>query len=103
MRRGTLFVRIFMGRVLPQLQDIIVYFAPQGFFRSPKKSAGDVLRACFDEETLGEHPKAVFLDERETVETSKESQDVKKQKSLWADNLKLAAIQDGDTVLKDWR
>jgi len=102
-KRGPLLIVIFMRGILPLLQNIIVYFSPQGFFRSPKKSAGDVLRACFDEEALGEYPKAVFLDGREKVETSKESRDVKKQKTLWADSLKLAAIEDGDTVLQDWR
>lgn len=92
-------MRIF----LPLLQDIIVYFAPHGFFRSPKKSAGNVLSACFNEEGLGEHPMAVFLDGSQRAETSKEVQDVKKHKELWTDSLKLAAIKDGDTVLKDWR
>lgn len=69
------------------------------FFRSPKKSAGDVLWACFDEKTLGEYPKAVFLDGSKNAEISKESKDVEKQRALWVDNLKLAGIKDGDTVL----
>jgi hypothetical protein len=62
-----------------------------------------VILACFDEGTLGEHPKAVFLDGSQKAESSKESRDLEKHKALWADSLKLAAIKDGDTVLKDWR
>jgi hypothetical protein len=73
-----------------------------GFLRTTKKSGGDVLKACFDEETLGEYPKAVYLDGTRRVESSKESTDVEKQKTLWADSLKLAAIRDGDTVLKNY-
>lgn len=51
-KRGPLLLVIFVRGILPLPQNIIVYFSPQGFFLSPRKSAGDVLRACFDEEAL---------------------------------------------------
>ena len=36
-------------------------FLPNGNFRTLKKSAIDLLNASFEEETLGKHPKAVYL------------------------------------------
>jgi len=101
-RRGPLWI-LFITRILmPALEAIISLFTLNGFLRTTMKSGGDVLKACFDEETLGEYPKAVYLDGIRRAESSKESMDVEKQKALWADSLKLAAIKDGDTVLKDY-
>lgn len=78
-------------------------FRQHGFLRSSGKSAGDVLLACFDEEVLGEYPMVVFLCGSRKAETSRESRDVEKHNALGADSLKLVGIEDGDTVLKDWR
>jgi hypothetical protein len=83
-KRGLLWV-LFLARILlPPLQDVIMYFVPEGFFRSPRRSGGDVLWACFDggEGGVGRYPKGVFLDDRRQVERSEESRDMEKQRAL---------------------
>jgi|SRR5450432_423323 hypothetical protein len=97
------FIRFLTQYVVPALQGISVMVAPNGPMRPTSKSAEDVLRACFDTESLGEHPKALFLDGSAISDSSKESHDVAKQKMLWTDSLKLAGIKEGDTVLKEWQ
>ena len=84
-------------------RDVLVYFWPNGMVRSPAKSASDLLLVSFDEEKLGQHPKALYLDGSLKAESSAESHDVQKQKQLWIDSVKLAGIKDGNTELRDWK
>tara|TARA_R110002060_G_scaffold53400_11_gene64033 strand:+ start:593 stop:919 length:327 start_codon:yes stop_codon:yes gene_type:complete len=100
-RNGMLLVKI-VSKIAYLFQDIIVWLSPNGALRSPKKSGGDLLRASFDVEELGEHPKAVYLNGSELKHSGKEANDEKKQQKLWVESLRLAGIQEGDTVLKGW-
>ncbi|KAK4442605.1 NAD(P)-binding protein [Podospora aff. communis PSN243] len=65
-------------------------------------SAKDVLRAAFDVETLGQRPRAAYLNGAELWESSAESRDEGKQRQLWLDSVKLTGLQLGHTVLLAW-
>src|ERR1700722_6259167 len=71
-------------------------------FARRRSQQGIASMSCFDEGTLGQHPKAVFLGGSLKAETPEESKDVEKHRALWAVSLKLADIKNGDTMLKDW-
>ena len=71
--------------------------------RTVGRSADDVLRAAFDTQDLGEHPKAVYLNGRAQVEPSSESRDERKQKMLWRETIGYARLREGNTALREWR
>lgn len=102
LRSSPPFVR-FLVTILACVQGILVYFNPNGTWRTPYKSGADLLLACFDTKYLGEYPKAQFLDGSLKAESSKESKDVKKQQRLWVESLKLAEVKEGDTFLVNWK
>lgn len=102
-RTSPLLIQFVTRVVVVLIQDIYVYFIPNGFMRPPWKSAADLVLAAFDEKKLGSHPKAVYLDGSKKATPSVESQDEAKQKQLWTETLKLARLRDGDTVLKNWK
>ena len=103
MHRGTWYWRVFVPTVLPWLARIAQYFQPDGALRTPARSAGDLLRAAFDTKTLGEHPKGVYLDGRNPLETSPESRDPAKLAMLWEDSVRYAALKPGETALAEWQ
>lgn len=99
-RREGFFIRVVaMKIIMPILNPISLYFQPNGFLRTPRKSAGDVLRAAFDTATLGERPKGIYLNGTDPWPTSKEAQDEKKREDLWRDSLVLANVTKEDTAL----
>lgn len=100
-RNGVMILKI-ISQIATLFQGIIVWISPNGSLRSPKKSAGDLLRAAFDEKELGVHPKAAYLNGSEPKVSGKEARDEQKQKMLWEQSLKLAGIEEGSTILKSW-
>ncbi|CZR56267.1 related to dehydrogenase/reductase [Phialocephala subalpina] len=102
-RTSPFLIRFLLRNLIPLIQEIAVWFNPNGFMRPPWKSAADLMLASFDEKKLGQHPKAVYLDGSENATPSVEARDEMKQKKLWDESLKLARIRDGDTVLKNWQ
>lgn len=100
-RRGNLTVRFFV-LLIRLLQPLFVHFWPNGPLRTPQKTARDMHYVSFDEETLGKHPKALYVDGTRIASTSSESRDEKKQGLLWEGSLRIAGVKEGDTVLKDW-
>jgi hypothetical protein len=101
-RHGTATDRFFMRYVVPTLAPLTIWFSPNGFFRTPAKSAADVLSAAFDADKYGEYPKAVYLNGDTPDTPSEESRDAAKQKQLWMGTLKFVNIVEGDTALKNW-
>ncbi len=88
---------------LRYLTPLFVWLRPNGVVRTPAKTGRDTLFVCFDEETLGEHPKAVYVDGTRVGDPSPESHDEGKQKRLWEGSLRVARIKEGDTVLRNWK
>ncbi|KAH8881860.1 NAD(P)-binding protein [Thozetella sp. PMI_491] len=102
-RRHPFMIRVFAMKILmPMMGSIMVRFSPNGFMRTPYKSASDVLRAAFDTETLGEKPKGIYLNGSDVWATSEESRDEAKREALWKDSIRFAKITEGETVLKQW-
>lgn len=88
--------------ILPILAAISLRWSQNGDFRTTTKSAGDVLRAAFDTQDLGEHPKAVYLNGTEPFESSAESKDQTKQETLWRDSVKYTGLAPEETALAAW-
>ena len=84
---------------MPVLAPILVYLQPNGSLRTPTKSAADLLRASFDEEALGKHPKALYLNGFEVGTVTPEAKGEKKQRDLWEVSVRIAGIKEGDTML----
>ena len=89
--------------VLVPLQSISSLLFPNGPLRSTTQVGKDLNFACWDEETLGEYPKAVYLDGRKIVGSSPESKDQEKQKRLWRESLGLVGLKEEETALKAWK
>lgn len=95
-------VRVVTVKILiPLLAFIMGWFNPNGPLRTLSKSAGDIVRACFEIEA----PKGVllYLNGTDEYETSKEAQNAENRRTLWDYSLQAADIKEGDTVLKNWR
>ncbi|KAI0130337.1 putative short-chain dehydrogenase [Xylariales sp. AK1849] len=102
-RRATWLIRVIVMRyLLPIVNPIINWFQPHGDMRTPWISGGDIIRAIFDTETLGEHPNGTYLNGSILAEPSLEAKDEKKRRKLWRDSLGYARVKDRDTVLVDW-
>ncbi|PVH83908.1 NAD(P)-binding protein [Cadophora sp. DSE1049] len=102
-KRASLLIRFMTQVMIPLLQNISVWFSPNGSMRPTWKSAQDLMLASFDEKYLGVRPKAVYLNGSVKAVSSVESREETKQKKLWEESLKLAMIRDGETVLKNWK
>lgn len=87
---------------MPILCPIFMWLWPNGFMRSSTKSGRDLLRAAFDTKTLGDQPKAAYLNGTDPWPISKEAKDEKKRAMLWRDSISYANVIDGDTVLVHW-
>jgi hypothetical protein len=101
-RNHSLQMRISVA-LIPAIARVATFASPNGALRTTYKSAGDVLRCAFDNEELGQHPKAVYLNGTEPLEPSKEARDERKTKMLWTDSVRYAGVQEGQTVLKNWQ
>lgn len=104
MRNASWLNRTLVMKVaLPIVAPIAQRFQANPPVRTPSKSAGDALRACFDTETLGQRPRALYLDGTAERMTSAEARDEAKRAMLWKDSAEYVQLREGDTVLRDWR
>ena len=80
---------------------LLVLLSPNGRFRTPAKSARDVLYAALTEgsKTLGEKPKGLFMNGTALSESSFEARDEEKQKVVWEQSLELVGLKDEETLL----
>jgi len=102
-KRGGWLMRVLLMRILmPLLTPTAMWLDPNGMLRSPAKSAGDVLRAAFDTEALGEHPKELYLDGSQISLSSAEAREPKKREMLWKDSVVLSKLDEKETVLEKW-
>lgn len=81
----------------------MVYFFPNGRFRTVEKTGQDLLLACFDEARLGKRPGAIYLNGSEKAESSVESRDVEKQEEVWRESWDLAREVGGVEVEGMWK
>lgn len=100
-RHSSFFIRVVLfGVIFP----LIAWLSPNGGIRTPERSAGDVVRAAFDNgEGLGESPKDVYLDGTKPFETGVESRDAQKRDWVWKESVRLAGLKEGNTALVNWQ
>ncbi|KAJ4351429.1 uncharacterized protein N0V89_006771 [Didymosphaeria variabile] len=83
---------------------VVAWLMPNGSIRYPEMSASYVLRAAVERGPgLGELPKGLFFEGGKSAETSSESRDPRKRDLVWKESVKLAHLEDGETVLEGWR
>lgn len=101
-RRGGRLIQAVSQVVNPVIAGPLTWLQPNGYVRTCEKSAGDLLRAAFDTETLGEHPKRVYLNGTDPLQPSGEATDGEKRGMLWRDSVRYVGLSAGDTALVDW-
>ena len=99
-RRSNLKMRLMM-KSIPLISPWMVGSDPNGTVRPVRKSAADVIRACFEIQTP--KGKAYYLNGTDELETAKTSKDSSKRRELWDYGLKLASLGPSDTALEAWQ
>lgn len=90
-------IRMLLNILTPYMQKL----SQNGTLRTARKSARDILNACFavDDSVLGMRPKGLYLNGSRLKVSSKESRDMTKQILLWEGSLKLAGLEEKETAL----
>lgn len=82
------------------MQEVL---APLGVvnFRTPQKSAKDLLNASFEEEPLASIRKLFILTvvQKWNLVPKREARDETKQNQLWIESVKLSSLKEDETVL----
>lgn len=105
-RSPSWFVRVLMFQViLPVLGTVTTRLWPNGSFRTLQKSASDVVSAALDSgpPPLNEHPKGLFLNGSELGNYNSEAKDPAKCEIVWKGSLQYAKLEDGQTLLENWK
>ncbi|ETS84700.1 hypothetical protein PFICI_02725 [Pestalotiopsis fici W106-1] len=105
-RHSHWFVRVLVFRVFAGIfGTMLVYLYPNGSWRTPRKSARDVLAAAFDcgPPPLTAQPKGVYLNGSEAGQYSSEAKDPKKGQVIWEGSLRSSALEGHETILRQWR
>lgn len=112
-----------MDVILPAIAAVYTYFSPNGLLRTPAKSGRDVLRAVLSptavlvgssssssdsskdssKNSSSSPPKGLYFNGDLLAQTATEARDAVRTAALWHDSVRLAALQEGETVLQDWR
>lgn len=101
-RRGSFyFGTIMMKVIMPVVAPAMMWSSPNGALRTPSKSAGDVLRACYDIEAPRGRP--LYLSGSEEKEPGRDAKDEVKRRALWEYGVKEGCIRKSDTVLQAWQ
>lgn len=100
MKESPAALRSAVDGLLAPLSVLTTALSPNGDFRTLSKSAKHLLNACCEEETLGKHPKAVYLNGCAEMEPSRKARDETKQKQLWLQSMKLPGPKEDDIVLE---
>lgn len=100
-RYAPWFIRVVLFRFVFR---IIAWLNPTGAIRTPERSAGEVLRAAFDNGPgQGEEPKGIYLFGNQLIETGEESRNRNKRELVWSGSVRLAGLKHGETVLANWQ
>ncbi|KAI1177087.1 putative short-chain dehydrogenase [Nemania sp. FL0916] len=105
-RSGSWFLRVVLFQfLLPALTAFMVYFFPNGNFRTPKKSSHDILAAALKSNPppLCKRPKGLYLNGSELGFPNPEAADPAKGIIVWKGSVRYAGLTASDTILKDWQ
>ncbi|CAM1506791.1 Fc.00g064320.m01.CDS01 [Cosmosporella sp. VM-42] len=98
-RRGSFMLGVSI-KIIPLMAPVLMKFNPNGSLRTLSKSAGDVIRACF--EIDAPKGKSLYLNGSEEYQTSREATDAANRKAVWDYSVQAADIKQGDTILRNW-
>ncbi|ORY06678.1 hypothetical protein BCR34DRAFT_604160 [Clohesyomyces aquaticus] len=99
-RSRSWFLRVLLWRfLLPALGALLGYFYPNGFIRSAKKSASDIITAALKSSP---EPKGLYLNGSELGIPNPEAKDPAKGAMLWRNTLRYTQLQDRETCLENW-
>ncbi|KAK6949325.1 hypothetical protein Daesc_009400 [Daldinia eschscholtzii] len=102
-RRGDWRITGLWTYIMPWLVVILTWLWPNGTNRTVTKSARDIITAAFDSNpTLGERPKALYLNGEELREMAAEARDPRKREILWKDTVKYTGLDKNETILANW-
>ncbi|KAI3390275.1 hypothetical protein diail_10670 [Diaporthe ilicicola] len=104
-RHSNWFVRIIVFRFFAGIfGGLWVRMFPNGTWRTPKKSAHDVLAAALDcgPPPLTEHPRGLYLNGSEIGESSPEAKDPRKGQIIWQGSLRFTHLRGDETILQNW-
>ncbi|KAI0473340.1 NAD(P)-binding protein [Xylariaceae sp. FL0804] len=104
-RHSPLLLRILVFQLLGGvLARIWGRLFPNGTWRTPEKSARDVLAAALASgpPPLTEHPKGLYLNGSEAGDYNVEAKDSAKGKIIWDGSRRFANLKSGDTILRNW-
>ena len=88
-RHFPLVMYILLSIVMIPIQWVWTMIFPNGRFRTAAKAGADLVFACFDTITLGDCPKAVYLNGTDISDSSPETHDEAKQRRLWVETAQL--------------
>jgi len=101
-RRAGFFVSfVIVKLIIPILCEISVRMSPNGVLRTLRKSAADVVGACFASEAR--RGELLYLNGTDEAQAAKDACDDRKRKELWDYSVTAAKIEEGDTTLENWR
>ncbi|KAK8076110.1 Short-chain dehydrogenase TIC 32- chloroplastic [Apiospora phragmitis] len=89
---------VFVRTIMPWVAALLSWLKPSGMFRTPARSAGDVVAAM-----LGNNSKGVYFKGARPAEVSAEARDRAKRLMVWRDSVGYARLREGETMLADWR
>ncbi|KAK8036634.1 short-chain dehydrogenase [Apiospora phragmitis] len=87
------------------LGRLLVHLYPNGTWRTPQKSARDVLAAALDcgPPPLTERPKGIYLNGSELRYYNTESKEPRAGRVIWEGSLRYTQLREAETVLQDWQ
>ncbi|KAK8115448.1 short-chain dehydrogenase [Apiospora sp. TS-2023a] len=94
---------LLFGFVAGWVGRLLVLLYPNGTWRTPGKSARDVLAAALDcgPPPLTERPKGIYLNGSELGEYNDEAKDPRKGGIIWEGSVRYAQLQRSETLLQD--
>lgn len=105
-RSDSWFLRVVLfGILVPAMAALWSWVTPNGTFRTLSKSARDVVAAAFacGPSPLCEKPKGVFLSGSELGEYNAQARDPVKRDVVWRGSVQYAKLEEGDTILENWK
>ncbi|KAI0146832.1 NAD(P)-binding protein [Xylariaceae sp. FL1272] len=93
----------FVRVVMPWVAGMLSWMQPNGMYRTPSRSARDVVAAAFGTGPMeNEDPKGSYFKGTSRTTVSAEAGDLVKRKMVWAGSIEYAELQEADTVLVHW-
>ncbi|KAK8085894.1 hypothetical protein PG997_007165 [Apiospora hydei] len=96
---------LVFGVLAGWLGRLLVRLYPNGSWRTPQKSARDVLAAALDcgPPPLTERPKGVYLNGSELGDYNPEAKDPERGRIIWEGSLRCSQLRESETVLQHWQ